>query len=251
MSHAASTSPRRLIRFSASAPRRRLYCFPFAGGSAATYRDWPTMLTPGTEVAVLRFPGREPASPDEPLATVEAMTEFALEAIVSDIPQPFALFGHSMGAAVAYEVASRLERAGGRMPEHLFVSGRRSPSVPGTTTTTAALPDAEFVEAVDRTYGGIPDALRDEPDLLALFLPVLRADLAAIETYRRLSDHRIGCPVTVLGGRDDGYPHPDELAGWTDAAASEVAVHVLAGDHFYINHHGDAVSRLINSRWPA
>lgn len=249
MDHSPGQS-RALVRFSASAPAtRRLFCFPFAGGAAATYRRWPTTLPDGIEVAFVQFPGRTPGSTETPLTRMVDLVDFACRAIEADADLPYALFGHSMGAAIAYEVTSRLERAGSHRPDHLFVSGRRSPSERRPTDPIRDLPDAQFVAELGDRYGAIPDAIRNEPDVLAMFLPILRADVTVFETYERLSDHRVACPVSAFGGADDRNPTPQELAGWSEVATRSVPVEVFPGDHFYINEQGPAVTARIGARW--
>lgn len=239
-----------LIRFATDQPaKRRLYCFPFAGGSAATYRTWPQSLPSGTEVAVLRFPGREPGSADAPLTSIEAMAAFAHTTILGDGALPFALFGHSMGAAVAYEVASALERSGGPAPQHLFVSARQAPGVLPDREPIHRLPDDQFVDAIEARYGGIPPVVRNEPDLLRMYMGILRADVTAFETYVQLTDHRLACPVTAFGGIDDTHPTPEQLAGWADVATGPVATHTFRGGHFYVNEQGAEITARMTTIW--
>lgn len=239
-----------LVRFSASGTAsRRLYCFPFAGGAASTYRTWPTSLPDDVEVVFIQFPGRTPGSPDAPLTRMADLVEVACAAIDGDADLPYAFFGHSMGAATAYEVTSRLEQAGSHRPDQLFVSGRRSPSDHHPSRPIRDLPDDAFVAAMGERYGAIPDAIRNEPDVLAMFLPILRADVVVFETYERLTDHRVECPVSVFGGTEDTNPPPDALAGWSEVTARPVLVDVFPGDHFYLNHQGPAITNRIGTRW--
>jgi surfactin synthase thioesterase subunit len=111
------------------------------------------------------------------------------------------------------------------------------------------LPDDEFVTAIDRGYGGVPAAVRDEPELLALLLPGLRADVRAYETYEPLSADRVRCPVHVYGGRDDTKPRPDQLAGWQRVAEREISVALFPGDHFYLSAEKDALTADLTRRW--
>jgi surfactin synthase thioesterase subunit len=147
---------------------------------------------------------------------------------------PYALFGHSMGSLIAFELAVTLERDGGTPPDALFVSGRRPPSELHTGQHLHDLPDDAFLDAMDARYGGVPAAVRDEPELLALFLPALRADVRTFETYAPLTGCRVRCPVHVYGGADDTHPRPDQLAGWRAVAESDVTVRVFPGEHFYL-----------------
>ena len=131
------------------------------------------------------------------------------------------------------------------------MSGRHAPADTASSTTIHTLPDDEFVAAMDARFGGIPDTIRNEPDLLAMFLPVLRADVTAYETYRRISSRRIECPTSVFGGEDDTRPTPAELAGWADVVASPITVETFTGGHFYINEQGRALTSRIATAWNA
>jgi surfactin synthase thioesterase subunit len=235
---AASALPRGLVRFSAgAAPRRRLYCFPYAGGGPATFRQWPPSLPAGTEVIAVQLPGRNPASGEVPVDSIERIVAIVTEAIVElqeREPLPFSVFGHSMGALVAYEVVVALECAGAHLPDRLFVSGRRPPDELHEGDPMYDLPDEDFLDAMQRSYGGVPALVRNEPDLLALFLPSLRADIRALETYRPSTSGIVACPVRVFGGADDRHPRPSQLAGWQRVAARDISIRVFDGDHFFL-----------------
>lgn len=235
----ATHGPRGLVRFATDAPpRRRLYCLPFAGGGPATFRLWPKSLTGGTDVLAAQLPGRNPASGEVPVDSVAAIVDAVQGAIVELQEQeslPFSIFGHSMGALIAFEVVVALEHADGPAPERLFVSGRRPPDELHEGDTMHDLADDDFLDAMQRSYGGVPDVVRNEPDLLAMFLPSLRADIRALETYRPRRTDKVRCPVRVYGGLQDRHPRPSQLAGWQRVAERDVTIRVFDGDHFYLN----------------
>lgn len=251
-----------LIRFDATAaPRRRCFCFPFAGGGPTTYRHWPASLPGDVEVVVVMAAGRDPRSraPNErPPGSMAGIVAPALEAIAelhTTSPLPFSMFGHSMGALVAYEVTVALERrfeeSAGTIsgPDHLFVSGRRPADELHEGRRIHALPDDDFIDAMQRDYGGIPDLVRNEPDLLALFMPGLRADVEVFETYAPLTDRRVTCPVTVYGGDDDRGPRPELLSGWQRLAERTISVRTFPGGHFYLNDERRELCADISVRW--
>ena len=183
--HPATMPTRRhILHFGAGGEyRRRLFCLPFAGGTPGVYRAWSPLLPADVDVAAVQLPGRTPGSGEPLLATIEEIIDVLLPEVQAATDVPFALFGHSMGALVAFELALALEDADGPAPDCLFVSGRKAPDELHRGPFLHALPDDEFLDALAVRFGGVPDAIRAEPELLALLLPALRADVRTFETY--------------------------------------------------------------------
>jgi medium-chain acyl-[acyl-carrier-protein] hydrolase len=154
---------------------------------------------------------------------------------------PFALFGHSMGALVSFELARRLDAE----PDHLFVSARRAPHLPERMPPIAHLPDPEFVAAVQRRYAGIPQAVLESPDLLELLLFRLRADFEVLETYEHRRGVPLGCPISVFGGREDTTVSEADLAGWSEHTRSQVRTRVLSGPHLFLQEQRQAILAAI------
>jgi surfactin synthase thioesterase subunit len=229
--------PKGLIRFAGEGvATQRLYCLPFAGGGPSTYRLWPRTL-PGTDVVAVVFPGRDPSERVAPADSIDAIVAAAATLIAeleAQAPLPFAIFGHSMGALVAFELTLAMEAADGIRPTQLFVSGRRPPDEPHQAAHIHQLDDAEFLDALQTRYGGVPEAVRNEPDLLALLLPSLRADIKAFETYDPPPGRRVTSPVRVYGGAQDRNPRPAQLGGWQRVVDGPISVRVFEGDHFYL-----------------
>jgi medium-chain acyl-[acyl-carrier-protein] hydrolase len=169
------------------------------------------------------------------------LVDAAIEALWPWSDQPFALFGHSLGAAVAYEIACRMEDAG-RSPTHLFVAGRRAPHAKAGAPPIANLPDVALLCEVQKRYGPIPPTVLAEPDLIAMFLPTLRADLQVNEDYRGAA-YPLSCPVSVFGGSEDATTTTDELDQWAACTRTNFERHLLPGKHFFIN---DARTRLLS-----
>ena len=216
-----------------SAPVARLFCFAHAGGGASAFRLWPQQL-PQVEVVAIQLPGRESRLRETALTSIREMVALALPELIEATTVPYALFGHSMGALLAYELALALEQHGAAPPSHLFVSGRRAPDEPDTATAMHPLAQDEFLDAMQLRYGGIPQAARNEAELMALLLPSLRADVFANETYLSNSARKIRCAVSVYGGVDDRHPAPSQLSGWQRVAEQPVRVRLFSGDHFYL-----------------
>jgi surfactin synthase thioesterase subunit len=211
---------------------------------------WPTSLPDDVDVIAVQFPGRDPSNPEPPVDSIAGIVDEVLRSIIElqrDEPMSFSLFGHSMGALVAFELTVALEAADGPRPERLFVSGRRPPDELQQREPVHALPDESFLDALQTSYGGVPDVVRNEPEVLALFLPLLRADIRALETYVPLSGRRVCCPVRVYGGSHDRNPRPSQLGGWQRVAEREVSIRVFEGDHFYLTATRDALAADIAS----
>ena len=174
-------------------PRLRLACFPHAGGSASFFRSWSERLPPDIDLLALQYPGREDRFNEAPTTRLEDLADGAALALRDFADAPLALFGHSLGAALAYETALRLESAGAPL-RHLFVSAHPAPH----RQRGGALhrgDEAALLEDV-RRQGGASELLEDA-DLRALFLPILRADYQAIETYRRAQPIALACALAL------------------------------------------------------
>jgi medium-chain acyl-[acyl-carrier-protein] hydrolase len=214
-------------------PILRLFCFPYAGAGAAAYRLWPNHLPESIEVVAVHPPGRAHRLREPPLTRIETMVESALTHLGSLLDRPFAVFGHSLGAVVAGEFA-RVLQTQGRPAAHLFVSSRPSPR--GVEQPVHQLPQDDFLDAVNARYQGIPEEIRAHPDLLALLLPSLRADMEAFETFRLPHDRiKIACPTTVYGGEFDRAVSRAQLESWNEETAEPCRIRVFPGDHFYLN----------------
>jgi len=238
------------LRFAAKVgPSRRLFCLPYAGGGAGVFRAWSPILAPDIELVAVQLPGREGRLREPSFASIEEIVAAVLPLVVRASDLPYALFGHSMGALIAYALTVALEREGQRAPAHLFLSARRPPDEPDPESPLHGLPEAQFLDVIQTRYGAIPEAVLQEPDLLALLLPTLRADIGAIERFP-LSSQRVRCPVHVFGGARDRHPAPAQLAGWQRVAEQPVRVRLFEGDHFYLAAQREALVADICSQWP-
>lgn len=217
--------------------RVRLYCFPYAGGGASAYRGWQAALPAAIEVWPVQPPGRE-GRLHEPAFTDAVPLVEALAADLEHDPGgggPFALFGHSMGSLLAYELARTLARQGRPGPVHLFVSAHRAPQQPPPDDSIHGLPEAEF-RARLRRLNGTPEEVLEHPELMELLGPLLRADFALNETYGHRDGPPLPCPLTAFGGTADPEVTPDDLRLWADRTAARFRVHLYPGDHFFLHH---------------
>ena len=214
--------------------RTRLFCFPYAGGGAAVFRPWSQGLPLHIDVCAFQLPGRETRIREPPLSNLEEIVEAAEAAMRQQLDLPFAMFGHSMGSVIAFEVSRRIVAAGLPAPLHVWLSARRAPGHSDPDPPLRHLDDDAFVDALDRRYGGIPAVVRADRELMSLLLPGLRADIAALETHELRPEPRLACPLTVFGGSADPRAPVGQLDGWRVATMDRFRLRVFEGDHFYI-----------------
>ncbi len=211
----------------------RLFCFPYAGGGASVYRRWPAGLPASVEVCGLRLPGHEGRFREPAFTRLTPLVDALAEALLPALDRPFAFFGHSMGALIAFELARRLHRDGRPTPRHLFLSARAAPQL-HRPDPCHNLPEPLFREHL-RRLGGTPPEVLEHPELMKLLLPMLRADFAVCETYVHQPDEPLGCPITAFGGLDDPLPRREQLEGWRAHTRAGFRLHMLPGNHFFLH----------------
>jgi surfactin synthase thioesterase subunit len=225
-------------------PRLRLLCLPFAGGASSLYRAWPRAL-PSIEVWPVELAGRGVRADEPPVADVTELCDDLAAAIDQLTDLPLALFGHSMGARIAFELA---RRSIGRVV-HLCASGSQPPDARpryggGDTRPTAQLTDAELTQRI-APLGGTPQAILAEDELMQRALRIVRADLVMIEGYRIGPDARVACPITVLAGLHDPIAPPLVAAGWQRRTMAASRMVELDAGHFFLGSHRAEVIREI------
>lgn len=213
--------------------RVRLLCFAHAGGGATPFFRWGSMMPEGVSVCPVRRPGRESTHAEPLLRDIGALAAGTLQAMERLPPRPTVLFGHSVGGLLAYEVARRMQ-AMGAAPALLIVSAKPPPQVPATRADLGHLGDAQFLDAVDRIYGGIPKELKAAPELLQMLLPIIRADIVASEAYRHTAGPRLRCPIVVCFGADDRAVDPAGLSAWGELTEGGLEVRGFPGGHFFV-----------------
>lgn len=223
----------------------RLFCFPFAGGSVSSFQNWIDHCPPEIELWGIQLPGRENRIQETPITSVKSLINRLIPVISPYLDQPYAFFGHSMGALISFELTRELARHQQRMPQHLFMSGFRSPQLPNQELPIHSLSDDLFLEAL-RRYQGTPETVLNNADFMAVYLPILRADFKLLETYFYRQDQPLNCPITVLGGYDDTKVSETELEQWQIQTNQEFALHLFSGGHFFINQQTEAIVQLIS-----
>ena len=225
--------------------RYRLFCFPYAGVGPSVYRPWLDALPPEIEVRFVQLPGREGRWREPALTRLAAIAPAVTAALRSELDLPFAFYGHSLGALIAFEVTRALRASGGPSPAHLFVGAHRGPHLPNPHPPMRHLADGDFVTELRRRYDGIPQAVLDSPELLELMLPCLRADFDAYETYEYVEAAPLACPISAFGGDNDAYVRTPEVAGWRDQTTARFRMRVLPGNHFFVQPQRERIIRAI------
>lgn len=227
-----------------ASPRASVVCLPFGGGSASAYRPWAARFPADIQLCAVDLPGRAARFAEPSLTHAEEIVAGLLG--LPDLSMPFVLFGHSLGALLAYEWASRLQQAGRPAPTHLVVSGREAPHRMRSHAPIHGLDDADFLGEV-RRYQGLPDEVLAHQELIDLFLPILRADFTVTETYRHAPRPALRTPLLVLGGDDDPMVAPAELSHWLALTTAPSRIETFPGGHFYVDQQRDAlVDRLVS-----
>ncbi|MDM5177605.1 thioesterase domain-containing protein [Massilia sp. DJPM01] len=217
-----------------SSTRMRLVCLPHAGGGVAVFHPWKKDLPADIEMCPVQLPGRD-SRYHEPLRTdaLVMVEEIAEQLVRAPRAESLVIYGHSMGATLAYELARALG-ARALAPDLVIVSGRPAPQrQSGTGEALHTLPDAQFIEKLNERYGGVPQVLLDDPELMAFYLPILRNDLRLVETYRHHPGAAQDWPLIVYGGLEDRSVGRDGLAEWAAVTSGPFRLHMLPGDHFF------------------
>lgn len=222
----------------------QLFCLPPAGAGATIFRQWPELFAPQVEVHAVRLPGREQRYAEEP--TVDPAALAAAISAVAD--RPFAIFGHSLGGRLGFEVVRRLRATGARLPTALYVAASRPPDVVGTGPLEgiSELPDDELLARV-AGYGSLPPVVAAEPELRDLVLRALRADLRWLDQYQFRPEPPLPVPIVGLAGDEDAAVPGAELTGWQRHTSAGFVCHTLPGDHFFPYPQAAQLARLISS----
>ncbi|MFJ2194040.1 thioesterase II family protein [Kitasatospora sp. NPDC087861] len=225
--------------------RVRLLCLPHAGGSASFYFPVSRALSPRVEVLAAQYPGRQDRRLEPCIDNIPELADRLLPLLVGEwTDRPLALFGHSMGASLAFELAGLLEQRAGIVPVMLFASGRRAPSRFRPEDDVHHRGDEALLRDVRRLAGTDSRVLGDD-EVLRMVLPAIRSDYRAAELYRPERVHRVSCAVTALVGDDDPKAPVDDVRAWQEHTSGAFALEVFPGGHFYLTEQAPRLIRRI------
>lgn len=225
--------------------RLRLFCFPYAGSGASSFRGWAQQLPVDVELCIVQLPGRENRLRDQLFTEMDRLLPALEEALTLHLSTPFACFGYSLGSLISFEWVRYLRRQGHPLPLHLLVGGRRAPHLPASHPPISHLPEAEFVAGL-RRFEGIPEMVLQSEELMQLFLPTLRADFRIHEEYLHTDEPPLPCPIAVFGGLADGETTPESLDAWRLHTMGEFSVQMFPGGHFFLHPEQSALLLAVN-----
>jgi medium-chain acyl-[acyl-carrier-protein] hydrolase len=212
-----------------------LLCFHYAGGNALVFRRWPDYLPAEIEVWAMQLPGRGNLFREAPFTYLEPLRDVLVTTLRPHLERPFAIFGYSMGALVAFEFIRALRRQHLPLPVHLFVAARRAPQLPPPRNhLLSGLPDADILDLLRRDGNTIIENIVDNSVLLGRMLATLRADCQVAEHYVYSAEAPLPCPITAFGGASDPYIHPEHLQEWRAQTTNTFSMQSFAGGHFFL-----------------
>jgi len=219
----------------------RLYLFPHSGGSVGEYLRWSDDL-PDVEVLGVQTPGRGSRLGEDPPIRMADLVDALADQV--RFTGPCAFFGHSLGAAVAYELAVALRGRGLDGPRRLYLSSHEAPHRRRPVGPLHVLDEPSLITAVEEQYGSLPQEIHEDAEWRGLILGALRADLEIVATYRHTPSAPLDCAITVMGGTEDFVTEPD-LAAWDRYTTGAFGLRIFEGDHFYFREQHHDVLRFL------
>jgi len=213
--------------------RLRLFCLPYAGGGALLFRPWAGAAPRDIQICAVQLPGREHRLMEPAFTRMDALIPALRDAIAAHLDRPFAIFGHSMGALMAFELTRALRRAGVRLPQQLFLSAHRAPQLPDRRAPIHTLPDEQLWEQL-RRLDGTPEEVLANRELMELITPTLRADFELCETFELAKEPPLDIPFRLFGGTEDPNVDEPDLEAWREHTTAALRVSMLPGGHLFL-----------------
>ena len=220
----------------------RIICVPYAGGGASVFRHWHKAISDDVEICSVQLPGRENRFLEPAIDRIQPLIDelfWAILPLIND--KPYALFGHSLGALICFELTRKVRSKGLAHPSHLFVSAREAPQLTPTRPPIHNLPEDKFIEAIE-SYGGTPESVLKSPELRPILLTLLRADLAINETYDYTHDLPFDIPISAFAGLQDPLIKLDSVDSWKAQTSGAFQLRIVQGNHFFMR---DAYEKML------
>ncbi len=227
-----------------SVAKPRLFCFPYAGGGALSYRGWEAPLAAAVSVCPARLPGRETRLREAAVTSMAAVVDALEAAIQPYLDHPFAFFGHSMGAAIAFELVRSLRRSKRPLPFALYVSAARAPQFRLNWSPPPEPDDGELLDQL-RRLDGVPAELLANRAAMQLALPALRADTALYRNWIYTPELPLAAPIFAYAGIGDPNVSLEQVDAWGEQTASRFARREFEGGHFFIRSARDVFLRRL------
>lgn len=225
--------------------RGRIFCFHCAGGSAGQFGRWRTLVSSRIDLRAVQLPGRESRIHEEPARELLLLVEQMGPALAPYMRVPFVIFGHSLGALIAFELTRWLRRSELPLPHHLFVAARAAPHLPQEVFALDTLGAPELLRVLS-SYGGVEGAVLRDEGLMSSFLPTIRADFHMARSYVYEYEDPLSCPITAFCGRSDPLCSPLEVEAWCEQTQREFRLLPFDGNHFFIRAQAAAVARHLS-----
>ncbi|MGK7950699.1 MAG: thioesterase II family protein [Xenococcaceae cyanobacterium] len=224
----------------------RLFCFPHAGGTTYTFRQWSSFLPKTVELCSIELPGRFRRINEPPYQELNSLVSTLSTELIPYFDKPFAFFGHSMGGFISFELTCLLRKQFNQSPLHLFVSGCRAVHLPNPNPIIHNLDDEQFIRAITG-YGGIPQEVLNHREMMELLLPALKADFTMFENYVYDRNSPLDIPITVFGGKQDPIVSQAELEAWQEHTSADFSLYMFEGKHFFLEEQREKILERISS----
>jgi medium-chain acyl-[acyl-carrier-protein] hydrolase len=227
----------------------KLFCLPYAGGTAVIFKEWEKRLPAGIEIKAIEYAGHGKRSNHPLYKDVNEAIEDVYRLISAEIMDggSYAIFGHSMGAMLAYEVAQKIRQHNLPMPIHIFFSGRGVPHIQSKKEKIYhQMDDAAFQQEI-ANLGGTPKEFFDYPELMEYLLPILKNDFKISETaFRSTEIHPFDFPITIFMGKEEEEMEAENVHGWMLHTNQTCVVYYFNGGHFFINDELETIVGIIH-----
>lgn len=223
----------------------KVFCFHPAGGAAGFFSRWVVGLPESIDLVALQLPGRWERLAETPLTSVAAIVNSIFQALEPELNQPFAFVGYSFGAKIAFELARHLRKMHKPMPAHLLVLACAAPQIKRELNTYNIKDDLQFVNAIDQRYGGIPKVIKEDPEMMRVVIPALRADMTAFESYECIPEPKLDVPITAVRGTEDLTLSQQLLAAWGEQTSKAFVAKDFPGGHFFGNQPNSELAKFV------